>query len=57
MAPAFELQVLRDEDGMRARLGIPELPSGEDIGAAAFVAWHDGLAAALTGAPAELPAL
>jgi hypothetical protein len=66
MAPQFELGFLRDDFGIRAKLGIPELPaalpgagSGKDLllDADAFVAWYKRAAPALATRRHELPTL
>jgi hypothetical protein len=66
MAPQFELGFLRDGFGIRAKLGIPELPaelpgsgSGKDLllNADAFIDWHKRTAPALATRRHELPML
>jgi hypothetical protein len=66
MAPQFEHGFLRDDFGIRAKLGIPELPSalpgaggGKDLllEAGAFVDWYKRAAPALATRRHELPTL
>ena len=66
MAPQFESGFLRDGFGIRARLGIPELPVpvGRDVNgkelvveADVFIAWHKRTAPALASRRHDLPML
>jgi len=66
MAPQFESGFLRDDFGIRARLGIPELPVPDgrdlngkelDVEADAFIAWHKRAAPALASRRHDLPLL
>ena len=66
MAPQFESGFLRDDFGIRARLGIPELPVpvGRDVNgkelvveADVFIAWHKRTAPTLASRRHDLPML
>ena len=66
MAPQFESGFLRDGFGIRARLGIPELPgtggrevNGKEVVVEAdvFIAWHKRAAPALASRRHDLPML
>ena len=66
MAPQFESGFLRDDFGIRAKLGIPELPVplGRDVNgkelvveADVFIAWHKRAAPTLASRRHDLPML